>query len=114
MAKLLAAGGPEYPNVELVDGDTVVADGVTALLTPGHTPGLQAVVVDTGEKVYAIASDNVPYESSWRGPLREDWIPSGIHVSLEDCYLSMERLASVADVILPSHDACVLEWGPLP
>jgi N-acyl homoserine lactone hydrolase len=104
----------EYKNLATVDGDVTIADGVRVLLTPGHTPGLQAVLVDTGELVYAIASDNVPLESSWGGPGRDDWIPTGIHVSLDDCYRSMARLAAEADVVLPSHDPCVLDWTPLP
>jgi glyoxylase-like metal-dependent hydrolase (beta-lactamase superfamily II) len=103
-----------YPNLEIVDGNLTVAAGVEVLLTPGHTPGLQAVLVDTESVVYAIASDNVPFESSWGGPRMEDWIPSGVHVSLEDCYRSMAQLAEIADVVLPSHDACVLDWHPMP
>jgi len=36
-----------------------VTDGVRLLLTPGHTPGGQTVLVDTVEGVYAIPGDNV-------------------------------------------------------
>lgn len=114
LERLLGTSGPGYPNIEMIDGDVSIADGVRVLLTPGHTPGIQSVVVDAGPVTYAIASDNVPFESSWRGPLIEDWVPSGIFVSLEDCYRSMARLAEVADVVLPSHDPCVLDWGPFP
>jgi N-acyl homoserine lactone hydrolase len=112
--KLLPTHASEYPNITVIDGDRTLTDGVRILLTPGHTPGTQALVVDTGETTYAIASDNVPWETSWQGPDETDWIPSGIHVSLEDCYRSIARLSDVADVVLPSHDACVFEQGPFP
>lgn len=112
--KLVPTHAPEYPNITVIDGDRQLADGVRILLTPGHTPGTQALLVDTGAVTYAIASDNVPFESSWRGRYEADWTPSGIHVSLRDCYESMARLADLADVVLPSHDACVFDWGRLP
>lgn len=84
LKKLQPAGAQAHPNLETVVGDLTIADGVRIVLMPGHTPGLQAVLVDTGPLVNAIASDNVPYESSWRGPQPEDWIPTGISVSLEE------------------------------
>ncbi len=112
--KLLPTYASEYPNLEVVDGDLKIADHLRVLLTPGHTPGTQAVLIDTGDLVYAIASDNVPFAESLSSPSVSDWIPSGIHVSLRECYESMVRLADLADVILPSHDVSVLEWGPLP
>lgn len=112
--KLLPTQACEYPNVEVVDGDLKVADHLRVLLTPGHTPGTQAVLVDTDDLVYAIASDNVPFADALPTASISDWIPTGIHVSLEDCYQSMVRLADLADVILPSHDISVMDWGPLP
>jgi N-acyl homoserine lactone hydrolase len=33
---------------ELVDGDAEIAEGVHVVATPGHTPGHQCVIVDTG------------------------------------------------------------------
>jgi glyoxylase-like metal-dependent hydrolase (beta-lactamase superfamily II) len=111
--KVVPTHSQRYENLVEIDGDVTVADGVRVLLTPGHTPGLQTVVVDTGSLVYAIASDNVSLAASWRGPRIDDWVPSGVHVSLEDCYRSMARLADVADVILPSHDPIVFDWLPL-
>jgi N-acyl homoserine lactone hydrolase len=112
--KLLPTQNCEYPRIKVIDGDRKISDNVQILLTPGHTPGTQSLLVDTGSVVYAIASDNVPFESSWSGNYMADWIPSGIHVSLKDCYESMSRLADLADVVLPSHDPCVFDWGPLP
>ncbi len=46
---------PEWAAIEperarIVDGDAELAPGVTLVSTPGHTPGHQAVLVDTGER----------------------------------------------------------------
>lgn len=112
--KLVPTYAPDYPNIKIIDGDFRLHDSVQLLLTPGHTPGTQAVLIDTGGITYAIASDNVPFASSWGGQTPADWIPSGIHVSLDDCYRSMARVADLADVVLPSHDPCVFEWGAMP
>lgn len=111
-ADLIATFVPHFGrrrNFKLLCGDARIAPGVRLLLTPGHSPGLQAVLVETDSGRIAIASDNVPFYESWRGPTADDWIPPGIHVSLDDCYASNARLAAAADLVLPSHDARVLE-----
>ncbi|HEY4280942.1 MAG TPA: MBL fold metallo-hydrolase [Conexibacter sp.] len=105
---LLPAFASEYPEVVVIDGDHELDEHIRILHMPGHTPGLQALFVHAGSTRYAIAGDNVPWQSSWSGPEPARWIPQGIHVSLQDCYRSMSRLADVADVVLPSHDECVL------
>ena len=42
---------------ELLDGDCEIAPGVSVLLTPGHSPGHQAVVVETEEGPVVLAGD---------------------------------------------------------
>lgn len=108
MKRLLPSFDSEYPGVKIIDGDFRLTRNITLLKTPGHSPGTQATLVKTDSATFAIASDNVPLESSWNGRTPADWIPPGIHVSLDECYESMARLASLADVVLPSHDPCVV------
>jgi N-acyl homoserine lactone hydrolase len=43
-------------RLRLVDGDREIADGVRLLLTPGHTPGHQSVVVETAHGREVIAA----------------------------------------------------------
>jgi N-acyl homoserine lactone hydrolase len=114
LRKLIIGDEPGYPRIRVVDGDMKIADGVRMIDTPGHTPGLSAVIVNTSDRVYAIASDSVPLEDSWQGPTAEDWIPNGIHVDLSACYSSLGRLAREADVVLPSHSDSVFSQGPYP
>ena len=44
----------------IIDGEQTLCDGIRLLLLPGHTPGLQGVLVDTAEGPRLLASDAVP------------------------------------------------------
>lgn len=44
-------------QVVLLDGDTQLAEGFTALDTAGHTPGHQSFVVELGERTVVLACD---------------------------------------------------------
>jgi len=65
-AELEAAVEPDYlvewarfpgeSYVEL-DGDAELADGVSVLFTPGHSPGHQAVVVETADGLVVLGGD---------------------------------------------------------
>lgn len=106
--RLLPAFDRGYPNVKVIDGDFRLTRDVQLLKTPGHSPGTQATLIHAESGSFAIASDNLPLADSWNGRTLEDWIPPGVHVNLDECYASMTRLASLADIVLPSHDPCVL------
>lgn len=49
---------PEHAG-RIVDGDESLADGVTIVATPGHTPGHQSLVVDTAEGPVVLAGQCV-------------------------------------------------------
>lgn len=101
---------PPYllPNLGFVEGETELLPGIRLLPVPGHTPGSQAVLVDTEEGVYAIAGDAVMcYEN-----LERD-VPPGFHVQVDDCVESMDLLRRRATHVLPSHDYRVFYDGPV-
>jgi len=101
---------PVKGNVEVIEGDRRIADGVTLVLTPGHTPGIQGVAVETSRGVHFIASDNIPLFDNWEGyPGDLPRVPNAIHVDLETYFASLARIEQVADFVLPSHDMRVLE-----
>ncbi len=65
-SELEAADGPDYltewvrfPGAAYVelDGDATLFDGVSVLFTPGHSPGHQAVLVETGEGLVVLGGD---------------------------------------------------------
>jgi hypothetical protein len=41
-------------NLELLEGDGNILDGINVVFTPGHTPGGQSVAVDTPEGLAVI------------------------------------------------------------
>ena len=98
----------------VVKGDEEIAPGLRVVLTPGHTPGLQAVAVDTVEGPVVLASDNVPLYENWSGePPLVPHIPSGGHIDLRECFSSFRRLEAMEGRILPSHDRLVFEAASL-
>jgi N-acyl homoserine lactone hydrolase len=105
--KLLPTFASSYPKVVVIDGDFRPFDGLRILHLPGHTPGLQGVVVESASGRHVMASDTIPFASSWRGPTPADWIPEGIHVSIDDCYRSMARVALEEGEVVPSHDPSI-------
>lgn len=105
-------------NIEVVDGDEEIVAGVKVLLTPGHTPGNQSVVVETAKGLAIICgfcstSDNfeLPPELRARGV---QILPPGLHVNLFQAYDSTLRIKQEADIILPLHDAKFLDEHRIP
>jgi glyoxylase-like metal-dependent hydrolase (beta-lactamase superfamily II) len=106
-------------NVEFVDGDHEVAKGVRCVVTPGHSPGGQSVVVDTDAGTYVIAGmctirENFypPEEVISKGTYKV--IPTGMHTDPILCYDSMLKILDIGkDKVLPFHDSAVMSMGTL-
>lgn len=112
-AELDAATTPRYTVPEwarvpperahLLDGDADVAEGVRALHTPGHTPGHQSVLVESGEQRVIIAAQCIFRSAAWfDGPE-----PTNLHAPewADDARASVERLRALRPTsVLLSHD----------
>jgi glyoxylase-like metal-dependent hydrolase (beta-lactamase superfamily II) len=101
---------PPYllPTLDTVKGEVEIRPGIRTLPVPGHTPGSQAILVDTEQGRYVIAGDAVfTYEN-----LERD-IPPGFHNDVDHSMESMEMLRQRADHILPSHDYTIFSKGPV-
>lgn len=97
----------------VVDGDLEVGPGLSVLLTPGHTPGLQAVVVETGSGPVVLAADTIPLLENWDGePPETAHVPISAFVDLRDYYRSLARLEQTNARVIPGHDPAILveEW----
>jgi len=56
-------------RARLLDGDSELAPGVEALLTPGHTPGHQAIVIRAADEAVVIAAQCIFRGDEWNsGP----------------------------------------------
>lgn len=103
-------GTPPYlvPNLATVHGERVLRAGVRIVPAPGHTPGSQALIVDTVAGSFGIAGDAI---STYRNI--DDDLPPGYHVNVDESMDSMDRLRAQADHLLPSHDYAVFSDGPV-
>jgi len=78
-AELEAARQPHYTiddwaaipghRARLLDGDADLCDGVQVLLTPGHTPGHQAVVINSLDETLVIAAQCIFRREAWLGEI---------------------------------------------
>ncbi|MEW6459153.1 MAG: N-acyl homoserine lactonase family protein [Bacillota bacterium] len=98
-------------NVVAVEGDVEIVDGISVMLTPGHTPGGQSVVVNTarGKAVitgFCCNGENFPA----RGPA----VTPGVHINAMDAYDSIQRVREAADILIPLHDLSVGRRGRIP
>jgi N-acyl homoserine lactone hydrolase len=95
-----------------LDGDTELMPGLTVLRTPGHTPGLQSVLVETREGPFIMPSDTVPTYANWEGR-GAHWphIPATTHYDLSAYYETLQRIEETGARLLPSHDFRVIEEG---
>ena len=103
-------GTPPYlvPNLRTVAGEQDLLPGLRIVRAPGHTPGSQALVVDTKHGSFAIAGDAV---STYRNVDLD--LPPGYHVDVDASMDSMDALRGAADYLLPSHDYAVFTDGPV-
>jgi glyoxylase-like metal-dependent hydrolase (beta-lactamase superfamily II) len=96
------------PNLDVVRGSAQIAPGLRVEPAPGHTPGSQAVVVTTAAGTFAIGGDAVTTYAN----VEQD-IPPGFHTNVDEAVDSIDRLAGLADSLLPSHDYAVFTDGPV-
>lgn len=93
-----------FTSMDIKEGDYVINEDISVYHLPGHTPGMQGVLVQTEEGRYLITSDNMPLYDSF-----DSVRPPAVHVSLKDWHDTYEKIKSLCDYILPSHDMKVLE-----
>lgn len=91
-------------NIEVLDGDAEICPGVKVLLTPGHSPGSQCVLVDTDEGPYIFTGDTCNNFVNF-----EEMVPPGIHHDLEAWYKSWKRIKETGATLIPSHEMKVFD-----
>ena len=90
----------------VISGDREIERGVTLIFTPGHTYGLQGVLVEAETRRYFIASDTFGF---FKNLEVEPPMISGIYVDLRKYYESLEKIAQLSAFILPGHDFKVFD-----
>ncbi|MFI0424230.1 N-acyl homoserine lactonase family protein [Spongiactinospora sp. 9N601] len=98
-----------WDRIETVTGEHRICPGVTVVPLPGHTPGSQGVLVETGGGRYLIAGDALGVYENWN---TEDWrdsVPPTIHTNVIECFETFEYIASLSCEVIPSHDGRIAE-----
>jgi glyoxylase-like metal-dependent hydrolase (beta-lactamase superfamily II) len=109
-------------DLTLLDGGFRLREGLELMLTPGHTQGLQTVLIETETVPHAIISDlaycrhniepGIDSMEDINGndvevtPMDVDYIPPGLHVSVEECFESIARIRERVEedgVLLTCH-----------
>lgn len=87
----------------LIDGDARISENVSVWKIGGHSPGSQAVVINSQLGKIILAADAIPkYENwdyDWPGPAGNIW-------NLTELIQAHHRLKTQADILIPGHD-----WG---
>lgn len=103
---------PDYfthTKLTLLDGDAQIAPGISVVPTPGHSAGIQTVVVETGAGRYLLATDTIPLYENWEsGNPAIPHLPNTIHVGLVEYFESFKILERLGGIVLPGHDPDVL------
>ncbi len=76
----------------------VLESPIRAIMTPGHTMGSMTILVDIEEETWALAGDAVLSEEDFRA-----MEPAHISMDKEMARKAMERIGTLADVIVPGH-----------
>jgi glyoxylase-like metal-dependent hydrolase (beta-lactamase superfamily II) len=128
-AKLVGRRQPDH--LLILEGDDQIAPGIALLLCPGHTPGIQAILVTTERGVAALVTDIGDMYGNWfpadprataqpMRTLRDTFLAPRIHSEApRDCVASMARVRARADIVVPAHDWRIPrrmpeEWWLLP
>ena len=96
---------------ELVDGDCEIVEGISVVLTPGHSTGMQCVVVNTAAGKYVIGADLITLFENWEAVPH---IPNGVFYDLDLMIDSMKKIDLIHGTVLPGHDERVFEHKVYP
>ena len=107
---------------EVVEGDCEILPGIEVIHLPSHTPGVQAVSVNTakGKAVISgmccIGANFNPPKPGPEPQKRHYWkvVPPGNFINLYDAYHSILRLKGMADILIPQHDPTLFDIKEIP
>lgn len=110
-------------TTRVIEGDETLLDGLSLVHTPGHSEGMQSVIVETTAGTHALIGDlayvrhnlepSLSSLSDANGTVHEitsvdaEYIPPGTHVDVAACYESIERVRRLVGpdgTLLASHD----------
>ena len=105
-------------NFRVVDGDAEILPGITALLTPGHSPGGQSVQVETEQGKAIITGFCAQLSTFTQTPAMKERglevAACGLHTDCREAYDSALRVKKLADIIIPCHEPKFMDVARIP
>jgi len=98
-------------DVVAVEGDAGIADGIKVILTPGHSPGGQSVLVNTAEGKALITGFCANKENFPKGG---GVVCPGVHLDAREAYESARRAREMADILIPLHEISLAARKSIP
>jgi N-acyl homoserine lactone hydrolase len=86
---------------ELVDGDHDIISGISVVLAPGHSIGMQCVAVETKAGKYILGGDLVTLFENWEA---SPHVPNGVYHDMDMMLESLEKIDKLHGIVLPGHD----------
>ncbi|MFH0844162.1 MAG: N-acyl homoserine lactonase family protein [Pseudomonadota bacterium] len=113
----------EGTNLEVVKGRKEILPGIEVIPVPGHSPGCQAVAVDT-EAGKAVITGFCCIRENFYPPedIRERVSPMagypviipGIHTDAHQAYESVLKVKELADILVPNHEPSLMDVDTIP
>ena len=98
----------ENGQIVEVKDDMEIVPGISVMNTPAHTEGGLTVLIDTEKGKAAITGFCTILENFFPPPeikgMEMNSIPPGTHINTYEAYDIIEKVKSVADIILPLHE----------
>jgi N-acyl homoserine lactone hydrolase len=107
----------------LIRGSRSILPGIDVMPVPGHTPGVQAVIVATKKGRAVITGcctimENFTSSEDTRNTISpyatHPVIAPGLHSDLFQAYRSMKKILRIADIIIPMHDPDMARQEQIP
>ena len=96
----------ENTRFTFVEGEQEIIRDISVIPVPGHTEGIQGVLVKAASTDYFICGDAMGlYENLETEPMAS----SGVFVNLRDSYASIDKIKALNAVALPGHDIKVFD-----
>ena len=90
-----------------VEGDVEILQGIQVFKVPGHSPGTQAVSIET-DRGRVVLSGFCAIRDNFSPPekMRGVWpvLTSGVHTHSLEAFASAMRVKDLGDIVIPIHD----------
>lgn len=106
-AKEIAEGLSQSGRLNFLEKEDEIEEGVKVLYAPGHTPGLIAVLLNTPDGKYLLASDAIKN--------RAEYFSGDFEITMDEkaSKETLSHLRGLSDFIIPGHEAPFTSDGTL-